>query len=111
MYLIVIGWLYVAVMMAVAEALHSGGSVLGAIVTLFLYGFVPVGLVIYLMGTPLRRKERQQQATQAPGPGAATADQPVDSAAPPGDLGASDGGGHAPGAAQAAGVAPVRKEP
>ena len=29
MYLIVIGWLYVAVMMAVAEALHSGGSVLG----------------------------------------------------------------------------------
>jgi predicted lipid-binding transport protein (Tim44 family) len=111
MYLIVIGWLYVAVMMAVAEALHSGGSVLGAIVTLFLYGFVPVGLVIYLMGTPLRRKERQQQATQAPEPVAATADQPVDSAAPAADSGAPDAGGHAPGAAQAAGVAPMRKEP
>ena len=111
MYLIVIGWLYVAVMMAVAEALHSGGSVLGAIVTLFLYGFVPVGLVIYLMGTPLRRKQRQQQAAQEAEPGAAVADQPVKSQAPAEDSGAPDAGGHAPGAAQAAGVAPVRKEP
>ncbi|MFW9622385.1 MAG: hypothetical protein ACMV16_09590, partial [Macromonas sp.] len=65
MYLIVIGWLYVAVMMAVAEALHSSGGILSAIVTLFLYGFVPAGLVIYLMGTPLRRKQRQQQAAEA----------------------------------------------
>ena len=97
MYLIVIGWLYVAVMMAVADAMHSNGGILSGIVTLFLYGFVPVGIVVYLMGTPLRRKQRQQQAE---------AQTPPDSASD-----APDASGHAPGAAQAAGVAPVRKEP
>lgn len=56
MHLVVIGWLYVTVMMAVAEATNSNGTVLGAIVTFVLYGLLPMGLVVYLMMTPARRR-------------------------------------------------------
>ena len=56
MYLVVIAWLYVTLMMAVAEATNSNGSVLGAIITFVLYGLLPVSLVVYLMAAPLRRK-------------------------------------------------------
>jgi hypothetical protein len=57
MYLIAIGWLYVALMMGVAEATNSNGTVLGGIISFVLYGLCPVGLVLYLMGSPLRRKK------------------------------------------------------
>src|SRR5688572_2737534 len=56
MHLVVIAWLYVALMMAVAEATHSNGTVLGAVFTFLLYGLAPVALVVYLMGAPARRK-------------------------------------------------------
>lgn len=111
MYLIVIGWLYVAVMMAVAEALHSGGSMLGAIVTLFLYGFVPIGLVVYLMGTPLRRKQRQQQVLPENEAVAATVSQPGNAPAPADLSGTPNASGHAPSATEMAGIAPMREKP
>lgn len=56
MYLVVIAWMYVALMMGIAEAMHSNGTVLGGIITFILYGLLPVALVVYLMGTPARRK-------------------------------------------------------
>ncbi len=56
MYVIAIAWLYVALMMAVAEATSPIGSVVGAFFTFVLYGVAPVSLVLYLMGTPARRK-------------------------------------------------------
>ena len=56
MYLVAIAWLYVALMMAVAEANHPNGTLLGGIVTFLFYGLLPTALVMYLMGTPLRRK-------------------------------------------------------
>lgn len=56
MHLVVIAWLYVALMMAVAEATNTTGTVLGAIFTFLLYGLLPVALVVYLMGTPARRR-------------------------------------------------------
>ncbi|MEY4747909.1 MAG: hypothetical protein RIQ60_123 [Pseudomonadota bacterium] len=59
MYLVAIGWIYVALMMAVAEAMHPQGGVLGAIVTFVLYGVLPVSIVVYLMGTPMRRRARK----------------------------------------------------
>lgn len=67
MYLVAIGWLYVALMMAVAEIAHPNGSVLGGIVTFLFYGVLPTALVLYLMGTPLRRKalRREEQAQAA----------------------------------------------
>ena len=58
MYLIVIAWMYVALMMAVAEATHANGSMLGAILTFLMYGVGPVALVVYLMGHPGRRRAR-----------------------------------------------------
>ncbi len=83
MYLVVIAWLYVVLMMSVAEATNTTGTVLGAIMTFFLYGVGPVMLVVYLMGAPARSKaikkrnaealaghaEKSQPATQSqPGP-------------------------------------------
>lgn len=64
MYLVAIGWLYVALMMAVAEANHPSGTVLGGIVTFLLYGLLPTALVMYLMGTPLRRKASRKREAQ-----------------------------------------------
>jgi hypothetical protein len=61
MYLIPIAWIYVVFMMAVAEATNSNGTVLGAIITFILYGVLPVGLILYFMGTPARRRARQLQ--------------------------------------------------
>jgi hypothetical protein len=65
MYLIVIGWLYVTLLMALAEAFSSQGTMLGAIITFVFYGLLPMGLVVYLMGTPLRRKAIRRQEEQA----------------------------------------------
>lgn len=91
MYLVVIAWLYVALMMSVAEATHASGTVLGAIITFFLYGVGPVALVVYLMGRPGRRRAREAREA---------AERARDSAEP-------DAGGEAPADA----VPPVRKEP
>jgi uncharacterized membrane protein len=59
MYIVVIAWLYVAIMMAAAEATHVNGSILSAIFTFIGYGLLPVGLVIYVMQSPARKKRRQ----------------------------------------------------
>lgn len=56
MYIVPIAWLYVAVMMAVAEATSSTGTLLGALITFAMYGLGPIALVLYVMGTPARRR-------------------------------------------------------
>lgn len=101
MYLVVIGWMYVVLMMSVAEATNTTGSLLGAIVTFFLYGILPVTIVVYLMRSPARRKaikarEAAEDAARAQAAGVS---------------GQPDAGGQAPAAAEAGGIAPVRKEP
>ncbi|GAC1533856.1 MAG: hypothetical protein NVS2B4_14120 [Ramlibacter sp.] len=68
MYLVVIAWLYVVLMMAVAEATSRNGTVLGALVTFLLYGAGPIALLVYIMGTPGRKraiKAREQAAFEA----------------------------------------------
>lgn len=101
MYLVAIAWMYVVLMMAVAEATNSNGTVLGAIFTFLLYGLLPLSLVIYLMRTPDRRKARkaQEAAEEAAAAAAAAASNPPDAS------------GHAPAAAQDSSVAPVREKP
>jgi hypothetical protein len=102
MYLIPIAWIYVALMMAVAEATSSNGTVLGALVTLVFYGLLPVGLVLYFMGIPARKRARLAQEAQQSDPAtgavvdgqAAASDAPDASGKPPADP-----------------VAPVGKEP
>ena len=65
MYLVVIAWMYVVLMMSVAEATNTTGTILGALVTFVLYGVGPVALVVYLMGTPARRKAIKKQEARA----------------------------------------------
>lgn len=64
MYLVVIAWMYVVLMMSVAEATNTTGTLLGAVVTFFLYGVGPAALVMYLMGTPARRKAIKRRETE-----------------------------------------------
>jgi membrane protein implicated in regulation of membrane protease activity len=61
MYLVAIGWLYVALMMAIAEAIAPRGTVLGAIFTFLLYGVAPTALLMYLLGTPGRKRRLREQ--------------------------------------------------
>lgn len=92
MYLVAIAWLYVAVMMALAEALSSQGTILGAVFTFVLYGALPVSIVMYLLGTPSRRAARRRaEAAQA-------SEQ-------------ADGGDHAAAGVPVEGFAPKREEP
>ena len=103
MYIVPIAWIYVALMMSVAEATNSNGTVLGAVFTFVLYGLLPVGLVMYIMGTPgrkrmLRAREEQDRAAQVP---------PVPAAPNPHLGGEPDTGSLTP----ADTIAPVRKEP
>jgi len=60
LYLIALGWIYVALLAAIAEATASNGSVLGAIVTFIFYGLLPLSLVLYLIGTPMRKRSRKK---------------------------------------------------
>lgn len=89
MYLVAIGWMFVVLCMAAAEAMSPVGSVLGALITLLLYGVLPLSVVLYVMGAPARRRARKAAEAQA------------DASASP------DGRGHAPGEA----IAAERKEP
>jgi hypothetical protein len=93
MHLVVIAWLYVVLMMAVAEATNTNGTVLGAVFTFLLYGLAPVALVVYLMGAPARRKAirareaaEREAAMQAAAPPSVAPDaggEPAADAVPP----------------------------
>ena len=110
MYIIPMAWLYVALMMAVAEATNSNGTVLGGLITFVLYGLGPVLLVLYLIGSPARRKAiKASEAKEAALEAKQAAEIVPQSAMPP--SAEPDAGSHAPAAAQGHGVAPVRKEP
>lgn len=112
MYLVVIAWMYVVLMMSAAEAASSNGTILGALVTLVLYGVAPVVLVVYLMGAPARNKAIKKREAEARASHLASAGQ----AANPSTASAvePDAGRHAPGGAEAiardAGIAPVGKK-
>lgn len=85
MYIVPIAWLYVALMMAVAEATHSNGTILGAVITFVLYGVAPIVLVMYVMGAPTRRRaikareaaELASAHSTAPDAGGQTAADPI----------------------------------
>ena len=84
MYIVLIAWLYVAFMMAVAEATSPVGSVLGAFFTFILYGLIPMAIVGYVMGTPAIRKTRQaaeqivsEQSNSAPNTSSEASGNPI----------------------------------
>ncbi|MBH9552497.1 hypothetical protein [Inhella gelatinilytica] len=63
MYLVLFAWLFVTVLMALAEATSPQGSIVGAVVTLVGYGLLPCALLAYLLGTP-GRKRRLREADE-----------------------------------------------
>ncbi len=78
MYLVAIAWMYVVLMMAIVEALSPQGTVLGAFFTFALYGLLPMGIVMYLMGTPMRRRARIAESSgPAPDAGGQPTGEPV----------------------------------
>ncbi len=94
MYLVALAWGYVVLLMAAAEALSPQGTVLGALITLLLYGVLPLSLLMYILGTPGRKRRRKA---------AELAEAQAESAAQ------ADAGGHAaPGAAES--LAPEREK-
>ena len=115
MYLVVIAWIYVVLMMSIAEATNTTGTVLGAMVTFVLYGVGPVALVVYLMRTParnkaLKKRRAEELAQHHPLAGDLPDAQATSSVSP-------DGSGHAASRPKAiaastnTSIAPMRKEP
>lgn len=93
MYLVAIAWIYVVLMMSVAEAGSSNGTLIGAVFTFLLYGVGPLALVLYILGTPARRRRLREREAAADGV-ASSGEQP-------------DAGHHAAGEA----LPPKREEP
>lgn len=121
-HLVVIAWLYVAVMMSVAEATASNGTVLGAVFTFLLYGLIPVALLVYLMLSPARRRAAKLREAQAQAaareaasalvsPAAQTSEPTAEAGGAFADAGASRLDPDASGQAPADAVPPVREKP
>ena len=56
MYIVAIAWLYVVFMMSITEQ-----SAVAGVTTFLLYGIFPLTVVLYLMGTPQRKRNRQKR--------------------------------------------------
>lgn len=55
MYIIAIAWIYVTFLMAATEASLTAG-----ILTFFFYGLIPCGLLLWILGAPQRRRQREK---------------------------------------------------
>ena len=59
MYIIAIAWLYVTLMMAITEP-----SITAGVLTFVFYGLLPCALLLWIIGTPQRRRNRLMRAVQ-----------------------------------------------
>lgn len=94
MLIVAIAWIYVVLMMVIAEASAPNGSLLGAFFTFLLYGVLPLSVLLYLMATPTRRRLRRaaeaaEDAATATAP-TASVDQADGSSQTPGDTVAAE---------------------
>ncbi|HQR50276.1 MAG TPA: hypothetical protein PKW44_01405 [Methylophilaceae bacterium] len=63
MYIVAIAWLYVTLMMALTEP-----SIVAGVLTFVCYGLLPCALLLWLAGTPQRRRNQLRKVTeQQPG--------------------------------------------
>lgn len=78
MHIVALGWMFVALLMSLAEATSPQGSLLGAAITLVLYGVLPVAVLLYVMNTPHRRRARRRaEAAAVAAQGSDAADDPA----------------------------------
>ncbi len=83
MYLVAIAWIYVVLMMSVAEATAHNGSVLGALITFSMYGLIPLSIVMYVLRAPARNAARKaRDAAELAVPADAAVADPAPDAAP-----------------------------
>ena len=57
MYIVAIAWIYVVFMMSITEE-----SVVAGVMTFALYGILPLTIILYIMGTPQRKRRRAEIA-------------------------------------------------
>ncbi|WP_157667612.1 hypothetical protein [Comamonas serinivorans] len=65
-------------MAAIAEAMAPNGTVLGALMTFIGWGVCPLAIVLYILGTPARKRRLRRQADEQ-----AAADTPAGDGPPP----------------------------
>jgi hypothetical protein len=59
MYIVAIAWLYVTSMMALTES-----SVIAGVLTFVFYGLLPCALLLWLVGTPQRRRNQSRKVAE-----------------------------------------------
>lgn len=69
MYVIAIAWLYVTVLMAATEPNITAG-----LLTFAFYGLLPLALLLWLLGTPQRRRRRLAREVADAEPGEVAAE-------------------------------------
>lgn len=57
MYIVAIAWMYVVLMMSITER-----SLVAGIMTFLFYGLLPCGLLVWVVGTPSRRRRKALNA-------------------------------------------------
>jgi hypothetical protein len=60
MYIVAIAWIYVVLLMSFTET-----SIVAGVATFFFYGIFPLAILLYLMGTPRRRRDRRRREAMA----------------------------------------------
>lgn len=55
MYIVALAWIYVVLMMSITE--HS---VIAGIMTFLLYGVLPLMIILYIAGSPQRKRDRKR---------------------------------------------------
>jgi FtsH-binding integral membrane protein len=60
MYIVAIAWMYVVMMVSFLQP-----TIFRGLVTFFGAGLLPLGLLLFLIGTPQRRRNKQHQTEQA----------------------------------------------
>jgi hypothetical protein len=60
MVIVAIAWLYVVFMMSITEQ-----SAVAGVATFLLYGIIPLTIVLYLMGTPQRKRNQKMKKLAA----------------------------------------------
>lgn len=57
MYIVAIAWIYVVLMMSITE-----DSVVAGVMTFLLYGVLPLTIILYVLGSPQRKRAREAAA-------------------------------------------------
>ena len=57
MYVIAIAWVYVILLVAISDT-----TIVGGVLTFLFAGVLPLGLFLWLAGTPARRRRRERTA-------------------------------------------------